>query len=441
MSLIRFCFLSIACRIVPTSASESCLDAPDTGSVQSVDAMLAMTEKETDLAQEDEVEWMQVQLLQTLHLQRRSSRVEHSEKEVTGRGYPLLATESTQGSNVSSLDEMPSNKHQILLSARTVSEGNRSSPASPLLDFSAKREPIQSSRGLLEQVEDRAWLATLLAKRPPLLLLIAFVTVVFVVAAAVQFLMCSSMLKLLPKPFVSTRGVCKSSTIRSFVQQLGVSSALDIEVDRQPTTNNNNQILSRPLSSGRLVRFEAKVEGTFDRSTISTPLTRRSCVMYSASAKCQGESIAAARDAKQSDFIVSLVDAPWVKVLVASGDVVCFDMHSGIWSLSERLVDAPEILKAFVVENINPDCLAESPSSERDAKKLNFEESSLLVGSIITLVGKLCQSPGGQLVLQTWHESGENIRKHGSIWYGKVLASDDSSLHRKATVGGRRRPT
>jgi len=440
MSLIRVSFLSIAFRIVPTSALDSCLDASDTGSAHSVDALLAMTEHETDLAQEDEVEWMQVQLLQTLHLQRRSSHVEHSKKEVIGRGYHLLATESTQRSNVSSLDEMPSNKHQTLLIARTVSEGNHSSPASPLLDFSAKREPIQSSRGLLEQVEDRAWLAKLLAERPLLPLLIAFVTVVFVVAASVQFLMCSSMLKLFPKPFLSTRGVCKSSTIRSFVEQLGVSSALDIEVDRQPTTN-NNQILSRPLSSGRLVRLEAKVEGTFDRSTISTPLTRRSCVMYSAIAKCQGESIAAARDAKQSDFIVSLVHAPWIKVLVASDDVVCFDMHSGIWRLSERLVDAPEILKAFVVENINPDCLAESPSSERDAKKLNFEESSLLVGSIITLVGKLCQSLGGQLVLQTWQESGDDIRKHDSIWYGKVLASDDSSLHRKASVGGRRRPT
>jgi hypothetical protein len=275
-------------------------------------------------------------------------------------------------------------------------------------------------------VKGTTWLANVIGERkPPLPLLHAFVIVVFLIALGVQILVCTGAVKSFPKPnLFSKKSSCKKSSTRSFVQQISVSSVSDVETYRSSAT----------IPAGRLVRLEVKIEGTFDRNPIQAPLTQRNCVMYSANATCQGESMAAARDSKQSDFIVSLVDAPWVKVLVASSDVSCFDMRSGLWHHSERLVDAPEALKVFVVENMNPDCLAESPSSDRDAKRIDFEETSLLVGGVVTLVGLLRPSPGGQLVLQTRQEN-DDVVDADSSWTGKVLASDDSSLHRRRASG------
>merc|ERR1719263_270090 len=117
-----------------------------------------------------------------------------------------------------------------------------------------------------------------------------------------------------------------------------ISSNPDLDADMPPGSSSEKFL--KPLSSGGPIRLEVKVEGVLDRSTMLAPLTQRPCVLHSASAMCSAELAPAAYSEKQADFIVSMVDAPGVKISVEGGNVVCFDMRNGLWRHSQYLVDA-----------------------------------------------------------------------------------------------------
>lgn len=420
MLLRSLCFCTLILRIAGddapplqvAKAAEDCSVVSDASCTPLVGTLFTMSEYELDPAEEeDEAALMQVQLLQTSQLQRRTFHVASSGKEITSQGEHLAASDTKTGKG-GNFDQKTSTKAQQkvveipeirhpLADTTELALGDVILVPHRTQDISPSKQRV----ALVEEatiISNATWLTRMVATKVATLpLLHVFAMTACLVAVIVQLLVCFGVLKPFRKPFSSKKHVSQNSDVRSFVQQVVVASSLDLETDKSPSGSSGN-VLAKAVSSGRPVRLEVKIEGAFDRSLMHTPLTQKSCVMYSAMAKCQGESIAIANDARQSDFIVSLVDAPWIKVLVSCVDVLCFDMQNGLWRHSENLVSAPEVLKAFVVANMNPDCLAESPSSENDAKKIDFEECSLLVGSIVTLVGKLCQSPSGQMILQPW---------------------------------------
>jgi len=382
-----------------------------------------MSESEVELAEEEEGMLMQMQLLQKVQVQQRSSSVASSEKEITSVGQHVTADDESRSAKANRTDASSSSNHNLVAQVVPGDGGDVKSPpgisAGELVDtFVKKASAIQ----------------TISHQGPPLRLLHGAVIGVFLIAVVVQLLVCFGVVGKFPKPFLFRGRASKTNSVRDFVHKLSTSSALDVET-YLPAAGGSDEKFLQPLATKGPIRLEVKIEGTFDRSAIQAPLTQRDCVLYSAIATRHGENKKIASSAKHSHFIASMVDAPWVKVLVASNDVVCFDMCSGLWSHSGSLAEAPQELKAFVAEHRNLDCLVGGPEKDSDAKEIDFEERSLLVGSIVTLVGKLCRGPGGELALQRWQDAASKATS-GCNWFGSILASDDSSLHGRVVAGG-----
>lgn len=243
-------------------------------------------------------------------------------------------------------------------------------------------------------------------------------------------------------------GAAFDRAIRSCVSQLKISSSSDLEAVSPPGSSSSSFL--KPLASGGPMRVEVRIEGLLDRRTIVSPLAQQNCVMFSAAAMFDGELTPSAYSSKHADFIVSMADAPWVKIVVESSDMLCFGMKGGLWQRTHKTLEkAPDHLKEFVVSN-----MAASPSEREVLKELatqtdgqalqttgqaiEFEEIALVVGSAVTLVGKLCRGPGGQLSLQRWQEDSSpkeacltpsdeqhSISPSKDTWMGKILACDD----------------
>jgi len=175
-----------------------------------------------------------------------------------------------------------------------------------------------------------------------------------------------------------------------------------------------------------------------------------------------GQTTPIAYASKHGDFIACMTDAPWVQILVVGADVLCFGMKDGLWqSTHTSLRKAPHHLQDFVVSHMSTvDRSEEELRKDRlfiqalqtDGQAVDFEEIALLAGKTVTLVGKLCRGPGGQLSLQRWQDgefdsegiTKEGLRKESSFgqtssegsgsiphpedeWKGKILACDDPS--------------
>jgi len=304
------------------------------------------------------------------------------------------------------------------------------------------------------------------------------IALVFVAAIIAQALTCTD--KFGPKrkyPKWTLPAPSTDATIRAYVRQLKVSSASDLEIaspnpeaaSGKPAVSGRilwtgPQLVDRPSAvSGQPVRVEVKVENLMDRTTVKAPLTGQACVAYSAAAIVDGDSSPIAHSSKRADFIVAMVDAPWVKILVEGADVLCFGMKGGLWEHREKSVEkAPDHLKEFVAAGEIPKSDTSYGSIEQDPEKkgaagstraVEFEESAVVIGSTITLVGKLCRGPGGQLSLQRWQKEAAchlpatspkescltpckgqyNAEASSELWEGKILICDDPTvLSRKA---------
>lgn len=286
----------------------------------------------------------------------------------------------------------------------------------------------------------------------------------FVVAMVAQALMSTT--RFSSKHTSSTRWTLPSLesdlAIRSYTQDLQVSPATSLEtVYPDGGGSSGAGVFTEPETSAAPVRVEVCIEGLLDRSTMLSPFSQQSCVMYSAAATPSGEQTPLACSSKSADFIVSMADAPWVKILVEGADVLCFGMKSGLWQQHQTSFElAPPHLKEFVASRVAA-CKSvskagsETPVSEKtplqasrkESRSIDFEETALVVGSSVTLVGKLCRGPGGQLSLQRWQahvcQFPETSPKSSCItseagnydnavsqdeWTGKILACDDPSL-------------
>lgn len=228
--------------------------------------------------------------------------------------------------------------------------------------------------------------------------------------------------------------------IRSYIEQLKVPSTSDLEAVSQP----GDGVFAK-LFADTPVRIKVRIEGTFDRSTMKSPLSGRDCVMYSAAAVPSGELSPSAFSSKRSDFIASMVDAPWIKILVEGADILCFGMKPGLWQNYHKYLEkAPDSLKEFITSHGTNSTQTDGQAPQTGRQSVDFEEIALVVGSSITLVGKLCRGPGGQLSLQRWQgeasvlpesspkescltsiEDNYNDAPSKDPWTGRILACDD----------------
>jgi len=279
------------------------------------------------------------------------------------------------------------------------------------------------------------------AQEPSMLLAQASIVIVFVAAIFAQVLSCTDRFGPRRKYPMWTLPLAREDrAIRSYMEDLKVYSNADIEAAfPSPSGSSSDRAFPKPCASEVPVRIEVRVEGLLDRSTIQSPLSHRDCVMFSAAAVPHEGNTPSALSSRCGDFIVSMTDAPWVKVLVQGADVLCFGMKSGLWQSSHKSMEkAPEHLKEFLAANATTQTIDESQ------RAIDFEETSLAVGTTVTLVGKLCRGPGGQLSLERSSsevcELPESSPKESCLtpmdgkydnapskdpWTGKILACDD----------------
>lgn len=188
-------------------------------------------------------------------------------------------------------------------------------------------------------------------------------------------------------------------TVRAYVTDLQVSSFADVQ-DLLVEMGGFDSTDSKPLKSGKVLRLQVRVEGPVGgKPVLKAPLSQQDCVFYRAAARCHSEPPVVACTKKSEDFVVSLADAPWVKVDVEAQHAQFFDICQGKWSCQCALLEAPEHLQDFVYTcaDTDPEKECETISELRAGDPCaDFQEVALHVGTIITLVGELHRSPDGR---------------------------------------------
>lgn len=181
--------------------------------------------------------------------------------------------------------------------------------------------------------------------------------------------------------------------------------------------------ISRPLSSRRLLRLAGEIVGPRVGSPLAAPLTARPCVLYSAWASRKLHEgvlpVPVAFSSMNVEFVVSLADAPEVRVTVEGCDVMLFDMCGGRCTHSWGFAEAPERWQDFVFthkcavpcgEPWTMNMSSSSSTSHGEDGPLEFLECVLLVGAMATLVGELCRDFAGDLSLRPLREEREDDR-------------------------------
>jgi len=386
----------------------------------------AISQTEMEAQEDSEAAMMGIELIQTARLQQRGQMsAGDTASERTGIEIGRSAVLNSQAAD----------KLKGLPGAATVATA---SPQKENSNPSAGREsPVAAATARKPAVEEPSWRFLQLS-----------IVLVFVAAMIAQGLACTGRFGSTPKSKsrMTLPPASSETAIRSHVQQLKLTTASDLEAVSSS---------GKGLPVGGPVRVVARIEGLMDRSTMQSPLTQQACVMYSAAAMVNGEVSPSAKCSKRADFIVSMVNAPWVKILVEGGDVLCFGMKGGLWlwqHTKKSKEEIPDHVKEFVIsqtgENQMVDPELEHPPCGGDVAVdwdvVELEESALVVGSVVTLVGKLCRGPGGQLSLQrsqadacglpgtspkesclTPGKGQYGAEDSSESWTGKILVCDD----------------
>jgi hypothetical protein len=205
----------------------------------------------------------------------------------------------------------------------------------------------------------------------------------------------------------------------------------------------------KSMSYQYLCRLEARIEGPADPShaPLDAPLAQKECVVFSVMVSAPkddgGVAEAIAFKSKSIDFFASPLDCPKTRIRVCGADVSLFDVCLGNTSGMTTLSNAPTHWKSFVQSY-----KAAHLSSQDIA--LKFEESALLIGTSITLVGEPQRGADGVISIVPrqveYHDDTCNAGpvalspKSGAavpqieataileVLGAKVLASDDAQL-------------
>merc|ERR1719359_2789700 len=158
-----------------------------------------------------------------------------------------------------------------------------------------------------------------------------------------------------------------------------------------------------PLNPGVVVRLQGRVLPGSQGKLIA-PLSRRDCVHFSASASVKRHdgihALPVAFHSMCVDFIISLLDAPEIKIKVCGHDVALFDSDKGMTQDQRRFSDSPDHWQDFILTHRASGAEAQSSAALRsESTSLEFREVALVAGAVVTCVGELRQGHDGVLRL------------------------------------------
>lgn len=190
--------------------------------------------------------------------------------------------------------------------------------------------------------------------------------------------------------------------------------------------------LSRPVSSREILRFEGHVQVVAPSASLTSPLTRQNCVIYSATVSRQLHDgvppVPVAFASANVVFYVALADGSGVRIELRGEDVSLFCVCAGRRVARQSLARAPECWQDFVLTHRITAPSADARTScelTTDTNDLEFHECALLVGAAVTVVGELHRSSDGLLSLLP---AREGVGWVAACCSGRVLTSDDPSL-------------
>lgn len=196
----------------------------------------------------------------------------------------------------------------------------------------------------------------------------------------------------------------KVSAVRRYVERLPVSGPTEIAQHLPVLAGGYDCIFSKPLSSKMLLRIEAVVERPVEGCQLTSPLTRRTCVLYSSAASRQLHDgvhpVPVAFAFASVNFVVRLVDSPEVQVEVRGTDVSLFDMSRGRHVERRNIKRVPDDWQDFISSHRTSPHL--SANLRTEGATLEFQECTLCVGAYVTMVGELHRDANGQLFMRPW---------------------------------------
>jgi len=208
--------------------------------------------------------------------------------------------------------------------------------------------------------------------------------------------------------------------LRAHVEALPKCPASEVE-QRLPAAGGYDCVFSKPVSSGQLLRLQGLVKGpALQCSSLKSPLTQQDCVIYSAAVSRQLHDgmhpVPIAFSSCSTDFVISLTDAPDVQIELRGEDVFLFNMCDGRFMRQQVFNNAPDHWQDFALLHraATPDDVQASTVPRADGAILEFQECSLVVGAIVTVVGELHRAADGSLSMRPLHDpakgSGERWR-------------------------------
>lgn len=193
----------------------------------------------------------------------------------------------------------------------------------------------------------------------------------------------------------------------AYVSGIPISYSWHIE-EHLPRSCGYDCAISKPVSSGRTVRFQVQVEGPLSGIPLTSPLSRKPCVLYSAgvsSPSFEGlnpMSVAYAADSQA--FVVSLLEAPHVRIEVRGDEVSLFEMSEGFLSQRAKFNSVPNHWQEFALSRRLSATYHSPPASRLYSEDpvLEFQECALHVGAHLTCVGELRRREDGVLTVHAW---------------------------------------
>ncbi|CAJ1331226.1 unnamed protein product [Effrenium voratum] len=210
----------------------------------------------------------------------------------------------------------------------------------------------------------------------------------------------------------------ESKEMRAFLPTM---TAADVE-QLLPAFGGYDCALSKPKSLGGPLRLRARIYGPLGEP-ITTPLTNEAAVFCQTKVEQKlpdGQMSIALERSESVDFVACLEGAPDMKLTVHAKEVRLCDMQEGHTTLCGTRASVPQF------QNLEA---AGHPDQE-----LQFQETSLRVGELVTLVGDLHRDAAGQLML--WPSTSPETAKQQAVYDlldgVHVLISDDPAFGAKA---------
>jgi len=247
----------------------------------------------------------------------------------------------------------------------------------------------------------------------------------------------------------------EKNSLREYVEGMKRAPGLDI-VDKLIAGSVYDCAIMRPLASRQLIRLEARVEEAASGFCLWTPLTQQACVRFTATVSRQmngsSQPVPMSYHNASIDFVISLLDAPHVRIELEGSDLSTFDMSTGRMEAKRTFDSAARHMQEFAMTYQIGGKPQPAARFRSENAVLEFQETSIVLGTSITVIGELQRNAVGTLLLRpaledntespepmknaAWMTSWESpapsswpsIAAAKKPWLGKVWVSDDPSL-------------